>query len=164
MPLSLPDLFRDWHDFYGLAGTAAATLIGLMFVAASIGANMFSEADKGPLRAFVTPTLVHFAAVLFTALIVTIPAGRWNVMNGLILAGGLAGSVYSGRVFFEVGVVRRSSVDLGDRMFYALIPLVGYLLLAVAGALMAAQPLASADVLAVSMLALLLAESATPGT
>jgi hypothetical protein len=30
-------MLKDWHEFYLLVGTAAATLIGLLFVAASIG-------------------------------------------------------------------------------------------------------------------------------
>ena len=30
----LIDALRDWHDFYVLIGTASATLVGLMFVAA----------------------------------------------------------------------------------------------------------------------------------
>jgi hypothetical protein len=34
MPASLAELLRGWHDFYILIGTASATLVGLMFVAA----------------------------------------------------------------------------------------------------------------------------------
>ena len=42
MDSSLADLIEDWHDFDLLVGTAAATLVGLMFVAASIGASFYT--------------------------------------------------------------------------------------------------------------------------
>jgi hypothetical protein len=60
MDAELTTLARDWHDFYALVGTAAAPLVGLMFVAASIGANIFNEKHLEPMKAFVTPTVVHF--------------------------------------------------------------------------------------------------------
>jgi hypothetical protein len=37
---TMTEILRDWHDFYVLMGTATATLIGLMFVAVSIGAGL----------------------------------------------------------------------------------------------------------------------------
>src|SRR5215831_16111274 len=43
---SAAELFHTWHDFYLLVGTASATLVGLMFVAASIGASVFSEQNR----------------------------------------------------------------------------------------------------------------------
>src|SRR5216683_500567 len=89
---SLAELLHDWHDFYILVGTASATLVGLMFVAASIGSSIFNEDHRAPMTAFITPTVVHFAAVLFTCLLVTIPTQSWYTLGGLIGAGGLAGT------------------------------------------------------------------------
>ena len=42
--LSMPgnDILKDWHEFYLLAGTAAAALIALLFAASSIGAGVMS--------------------------------------------------------------------------------------------------------------------------
>jgi len=67
------ELLHDWHDFYVLLGTASATLVGLMFVAVSLGSSIFNEDHRAPLTAFITPTVMHFAAVLFACLMVTIP-------------------------------------------------------------------------------------------
>jgi hypothetical protein len=39
-------LLHEWHDFYVLVGTASATLVGLMFVAVSIGTTIFNEDDR----------------------------------------------------------------------------------------------------------------------
>jgi hypothetical protein len=33
MQTSWAQTIAPWHDFYGMAGTAAATLVGLLFVA-----------------------------------------------------------------------------------------------------------------------------------
>jgi hypothetical protein len=43
---TMTEILRDWHDFYVLMGTMAATLVGLMFVAASIGAGLFTDEHK----------------------------------------------------------------------------------------------------------------------
>jgi hypothetical protein len=64
----MTEILHDWHDFYVLLGTAAATLIGLMFVAASIGAGLFTDEHKDMMRTFLTPTIIHFCAVLFFSL------------------------------------------------------------------------------------------------
>jgi hypothetical protein len=40
MPASPAELLHEWHDFYVLLGTASATLVGLMFVAVSIGTSV----------------------------------------------------------------------------------------------------------------------------
>ena len=52
MDTSFAELVEDWHDFDVLVGTAAATLVGLMFVAASIGARVFTEKDRAALKDF----------------------------------------------------------------------------------------------------------------
>jgi hypothetical protein len=84
MDAELAALARDWHDFYSLVGTAAATLVGLMFVAASIGANVFSEKHLESMRAFITPTVFHFSIARFICILATIPtqpgrcAGFWS--------------------------------------------------------------------------------------
>ena len=37
------ELLHAWHEFYLLIGTAAGTLIGLMFVAVSVGSCYLTE-------------------------------------------------------------------------------------------------------------------------
>jgi len=157
MPTSLSELLHDWHDFYVLVGTASATLVGLMFVAASIGSSIFNEEHRAPMTAFITPTVVHFAAVLFTSLLVSIPTHSWRTLGGLLGAGGLAGAIYCGRILVQIIVRHRFNVDLTDRLFYALIPALGYLLVLVSAALLLMQSAASANLIAAALLTLLLA-------
>jgi len=154
---SLAEVLHDWHDFYLLVGTASATLVGLMFVAASIGSSIFDENHRAGLTAFITPTVVHFAAVLFTCLLINIPTQSWRTLGGLIGAGGLAGSIYCGSLVVSMIIRHRFNVDLSDRLFYALLPLLGYLLALIAAALSFMQATASANLIAAAVLTLLFA-------
>jgi|SRR5215469_13347307 len=155
--MSPSELLHQWHDFYVLLGTASATLVGLMFVAASIGSTVFNEDHAGALQAFITPTVVHFAAALFASLVIMIPEHSWHSLGELLSVGGIAGAIYSSRVLMQLIIRHRFNVDITDRMFYALIPLVGYLLALSAAVLMFLQAAAGAYVMAAAMLLLLLA-------
>jgi lipid-A-disaccharide synthase-like uncharacterized protein len=154
---SLAELLHDWHDFYVLVGTASATLVGLMFVAVSIGASIFNDEHSAGMTAFITPTVVHFAAVLFTCLLVTIPTQSWHTLGGLLGAGGLAGSIYCGRLVIQMIIRHRFNVDVIDRLFYALLPLLGYVLALISAALLLMQSTATANLIAAAVLVLLFA-------
>jgi hypothetical protein len=58
---------QRWHDFFLLTGTAAATLIGLMFVSISFAVGSTAERKRGDVDAWVTPSLVYFAEVFIIA-------------------------------------------------------------------------------------------------
>jgi hypothetical protein len=154
---SLADLLRAWRDFYALGGAASATLVGLLFVAASIGSSTFREEHRDPLGSFLTPTVAHFSAVLFACMLASIPSQSWRSLGGLLGVGALAGLAYSVRIFFLLVVRRKFNVDVSDRLFYAAAPVLGYSLLLIAAALLSGQLPAGADFLAAALLILLLA-------
>src|ERR1700692_1709628 len=58
-------MLERWHEFYILLGTAAAALVGLLFVAASIGAGYLSAEPSSPPRTFTSPIVFHYTYVLF---------------------------------------------------------------------------------------------------
>jgi hypothetical protein len=157
MQASVSELFHSWHDFYLLVGTASATLVGLMFVAASIGSSVFSERHRIALQAFISPTVVNFAAVLFVCIGVMIPSQTWLSLAVLLAGGGVAGLIYAGRVWVQMFVRRSFQVDMVDRMFYATVPLVGYLLVLAAGILLLLRMRWSAEVTAAALVVLMLA-------
>jgi hypothetical protein len=64
MDIPLIVSLEHWHDFYTLTGSAAATLVGLMFVAVSISDGAFTRQHQMGIRAFLSPTVVHFSAIL----------------------------------------------------------------------------------------------------
>jgi hypothetical protein len=151
------EIAHPWHDFYVLVGTASATLVGLMFVAASIGAQVFTEQNREALRAFISPTVVHFSAILFISILAAIPSETWLTLGGLLIAAGAAGIVYSTRILLQLHIRRRFNVDVIDRMFYAAVPLLGHLLVLISGCLLLVQAAWSLDVLAAGLMTLLAA-------
>jgi hypothetical protein len=157
MPATPAELFHDWHDFYVLVATASATLVGLMFVATSIGTTIFNEDHRAALETFLTPTVVHFAAVLFSGLVIVIPVESWTSLGAVLGAGGLAGAVYCGRLLVLVFVRHSFKVERIDRVFYLLIPFVGYLLVLASAVLLFMASHDGADVMAVAILVLLIA-------
>jgi hypothetical protein len=157
MEPSIVELLHDWHDFYVLLGTASATLVGLMFVAVSIGTAIFNEERSAAMAAFITPTVAHFAAVLFSCLLVTIPTHTWHTLAALLGAGALAGLIYCGGLAVKIIIRHRFNVDRIDRLFYAFLPVVGYLLGLIAAVLLVIHAAASANLIAAAVLILLLA-------
>ncbi len=148
---------RGWHDFYILIATAAATLIGLMFVAASVGASVFNAEREIPLRAFLTPTVVHFCAILVTCLISLVPSLHVPSWGALVAAIGGVGLFYS---WHAVSNLRRRGImlrrDLEDRLCYAIIPITVYLALIATGIFIALDPSLGLDMLAVVLVVLVL--------
>ena len=155
--MTFAEMLHDWHDFYVLLGTASATLVGLMFIAASIGATVFSEANRAALAAFITPTVIHFGAVLFACLVVTIPTHSRHSLGAVLGIGGLAGTVHSGRLLVQLIIRHSFKVDLVDRAFYVLIPLVAYLIALAAAVLLFEQSALGAELIAAALLILLFA-------
>jgi hypothetical protein len=120
---SAAEAFHDWHDFYLLLGTAAATLTGAMFVVASIGVGFLTRRHLPQVRVFLTPTVIHLASVVAVALVAVMPALEWPVLAAAFAAGGGAGLAYSAAVGWRVAQRR---VEWSDQIWYALIPIVGY--------------------------------------
>jgi hypothetical protein len=129
--------FKDWHDFYMLVGTAAATLVGLTFVATTIGAGIMTREHEAGVQAFITPTVVHFAAILFACLFIIAPFESQTMLGAVLLAEGLVGILYSAwvaRLMHRQGYA--ANLINSDRVWYALAPAVGYLILATAAGTM----------------------------
>ncbi len=125
-----------WQNFYLLVGTAAATLIGLMFVAVGFGANLVSQEATASARAFLDPPFTHFVQVLLTACLLTIPTLGTTLLGVLLLVASalrLLGLVW---VFRHMRAAHRKNGDLelSDWLTGAVLPLLCYLLLAATGA------------------------------
>ncbi len=117
-------MLAGWHEFYGLIGTAAAALVALLFVAASIGAGYLSAKRGSPTRTFTSPIVLHYTYVLFVSLVALVPVNTdasLAMIIGITAAGGL---IYS--IFILVGVMRSSASDVDDRLAYGASPPAGY--------------------------------------
>ncbi len=111
-----------WESFYVVTSTAAATLIGLMFVVISLGADIAKTEKAHGVAQFVTPTFAHFAGVLFASLVLLAPwpsALAPSIVLGLSAAASLCYIMIS-----SSGVTRLAFVQLGwdDYLFYFGLP------------------------------------------
>jgi hypothetical protein len=121
-----------WESFYVIIGTAAAALTGLQFVVLVLSAEMNALGSGSATRAFATPTIVHFCAVLFISGILTAP---WPALASAGIAlggGGIAGFLYAAMV---VRTARRQTdyaPVLEDWIWHGALPLIAYAAILVA--------------------------------
>ncbi len=147
-------MFQDWQSFYILVGTSAATMVGLMFVALSVGSRVISPKDLPALRVYVSPTVVHFLYVLATSAVVMFPTLPRALMATVLVVAGLASC---GRALIGLPVMRRSHLDIHDWVWYLLVPSVSYLLFVGTGIGLLLRVDQAAGGLAVATLLLLVA-------
>jgi hypothetical protein len=132
--LSLHDTLAEWHDFFVLLGTAAGTLVGLLFVAASVSSGVFSYERRAPLRMFLTATVVHFVSVLAVSLIMLLPLASWPALGVIVVVSGLVGlgySVLALRDCVRDGLI--TNIDWEDRTWYGVLPFTAYTAACAAG-------------------------------
>jgi hypothetical protein len=156
MHTPLAEYFHGWHDFFLLVGTAAGTLVGLMFVAASIGATVFKEENRPALEIFLGPTVAHFTAVLVLAILALPPVHTWQTLAGLFAVVSLIGLVYALRVIAQF-LRGPFKVELVDWIFYITMPALAYCALLVSSWLLYRESEWGLEAAAVSMIALMLA-------
>jgi hypothetical protein len=72
--LTLAEWQERWHEFYLMAGTAAVTLAGLLFVALSLHLDRLVEESHEHLLALARVTLLSFTWVLFASMFMLVPA------------------------------------------------------------------------------------------
>ncbi|HLL26485.1 MAG TPA: hypothetical protein VKT73_02390 [Xanthobacteraceae bacterium] len=152
----IAEFFHAWHDFFLLLGTASATLVGLMFVAASIGASIFKEENRPALEVFLGPTVVHFSSVLVLCILATLPTHSWLSLAGVFGSVSLAGFLYSGRVWYRL-MRSRYEIDNYDRFFYSVMPALAYFVVLAATWLLYRQSVWGFDAAAAGLIALLIA-------
>jgi len=117
-------LLDGWHEFYALLGTAAATLVALLFVAASIATGYMTVDRSSPTHTFTTPIVFHYTYVLFVSLIALMPIDTDRLLG--IVFGVTAAAATAYALFIFVRVLKSEVRDLDDRLSYGLSPLVGY--------------------------------------
>jgi len=131
--VSSAELIAPWHDFFILIGTAAATLIGAMFVVVSIGIGILSRDRSIAIRVFLSTTVVHLSTVFFGCVLAMVPV--LTPRSQAIIAGvaGVAGIGYSLHVIW--GFSQHRGTVLSDWFWYAAFPLVAYAVLVMAAGL-----------------------------
>ncbi len=128
-----------WSNFYVIVGSSAGGLTGLTFVVIALVADANAVRMTG-LRAFITPTIIHFGSALLLSALLNVP-GQSRLSAGLSLAAlGLWGVLYTGGTARHV---RRLSPEYtavaADWTWNVLLPLLCYAALLSAGLILSAH-------------------------
>jgi len=121
-----------WESFYVIVGTAAAALTGLQFVVIVLSAEMNILGSGTTTRAFSTPTIVHFCAVLFISGILSAPWPTLASADIALGACGAAGCVYALTVVRNARRQADYELVLEDWIWHGALPLIAYATLLVA--------------------------------
>ena len=149
-----------WQNFYLLLGTAAATLIGLMFIAVTFGATRIKVQTTSMTRAFIDPVFTHFVTVLVIACVMVSPTVTATFVGGLMAAIALL------RSWALIGIYRRMSkanrvhgdIELSDWLAGIVVPALCYVASVGVGAALirGGHEVAALDALAIVVVAALL--------
>ena len=74
-----------WHDFYLIAGGAAATLVGLLFVGLSL--HLRTVVKSSDVKSLARVTLANFGMVLLVSLFMVIPQDHSSLGVELLFSG-----------------------------------------------------------------------------
>jgi hypothetical protein len=135
MPDVLTETLRSWQNFYFMIGGAAAALVGLMFVAMSLGMPYVTDVNREDLHIFVTPSIFYFVSVLLMACVMLVPTYTPMLFTLIVLLGGAVG------LFWSLQYVRRlmraanehQDFNAMDWLTQILLPLAGYGVIIAAG-------------------------------
>jgi uncharacterized membrane protein HdeD (DUF308 family) len=114
-----------WENFYVIVGSSAGALTGLR-----------RRSNMQEVRAFGSPTVVHFCAALLIAAVMSAP---WNSLTSAAVALGVCavlGGVYAVSVIRHARRQQGYQADAEDWFWYIILPIVHYVVLLVAALLL----------------------------
>lgn len=127
--LTLGEWMGRWHEFYLMAGTAAVTLAGLLFVALSLHLDRLVEESHEHLLALARVTLLSFTIVLIASMFMLMPStGRrqTSFTLGLVSVMGLATTYRLARTARHHDEAGFSRGQIRKRLMF---PAIGYLMM-----------------------------------
>lgn len=136
-PAALP--LNEWESFYVIVGSSAAALTGLMFVVIALGAER-NIGQSDAIKAFATPTIVHFCSVLLLAAFITTPHQSVVSLVICLVVTGIIGLAYTTTVVIHTTRQKAYEPVLEDWIFHAVLPMLSYALLFTAGVIATHTP------------------------
>jgi hypothetical protein len=143
-----------WANFYVIVGSSAGALTGLQFVVMTLIAEAQATGSMREIRAFGTPTVVHFCAALLISAVMSAP---WLALSNIGFCIGMCGAAGIAYAFSIIWHARRTTYipDAEDWIWYAALPLVAYSALVTAAILLWSRPTSSLFVIAATTLTFL---------
>jgi hypothetical protein len=125
---------REWETFFFMVGSSATGLIGLLFVVITLTSDRNTARAEAGSRTFVTPTVVHFTAVLFVSAIAVMPGLSMQLTGQTIGIAALLGFLYVSAIVIRLVRAIPAVTHWTDYVFYGLFPVAVYLGLMVSAA------------------------------
>jgi hypothetical protein len=107
MDATFEQALAEWTAFYALMGGAAATLLGLLFVAVSVRLNIFHQREVADVRDFAAFTFGTFLVAIAVAGLAIAPHANRSTLALLLLLVSIA-------AFSAIAVVARLWIRLND--------------------------------------------------
>lgn len=128
-------ILAEWDNFYVITGSSAAGLTGLTFVVIALSAESKRINPRG-LRAYVTPTIVHFGAVLALSTFLSMPHQSAMTLSLGLGACGATGLAYVAFIANSIWRIASDYVPVReDWLWNVILPAIVYAVL-LAGALL----------------------------
>lgn len=140
MPEATISQLVRWSNFYVIVGSSAGALTGLQFVVITLVAQARAASSMREIRAFGTPTVVHF----FTALLISaVMSAPWQALSEVAICFAVLGAIGLGYLLVVIRHTRKQTgyaPDMGDWFWYIVLPLASYAILAAAAILLWRHP------------------------
>jgi hypothetical protein len=131
MTVKARSMFKDWSEFYLLAGSAAAVLIGLIFVVMTLMQDRSRSSVLAGSRLYMGPVVLQVSFVLAlssAALVPEITRPAFAAVCGAVALWGFARGVMS---LAGIAAIKGPEVHWTDKWFYGAIPTALFAALAV---------------------------------
>jgi hypothetical protein len=117
-------VFRGWDSFYVIIGSAAAGLIGLLFIVVTLTSRFDRKLVMRAIAIYTTPTAVHFALILTTcavAMAPRLPIAATAAIFGVCALVGLVTAVQS-CLGIRQGIPGGEPLHWSDFWMYGVVP------------------------------------------
>jgi hypothetical protein len=151
-------MLTEWESFYLLVGSAAAALIGLLFIVATLTAGIDRSSIERGTQFYMTPIVFHLGVILVLSSIALAPLLTPTAFGVLCGLAALAGIARSAQVFRGIrNTPADPPTDWSDKWYYGAGPMLAYVALApISVAFIMRRQWAEAGVAAVAVVLLLL--------
>lgn len=131
--LPFPRYMESWHDCCLLAGTAAVTLAGLLFVALALHLEQLVEESHEHLLALSRAMLASFIVVLTASLMLLTPAISCRLTGMTLAIVGAAGTILTLKLMAGVRHHDEAGFSKHNMRRRKLVPMIGYGFLIISG-------------------------------
>ena len=131
---SLP--IAGWDEFYVIVGSSGAALIGLQFVVMALIADRKVKGSVQTVNAFGTPVVVHLAATVLIACVMSAPWPTHSAVSVALALYGIAGLLYETITIVRMRGQTEYTPVLDDWLWHVILPTAAYAVLTLSALLL----------------------------